>query len=164
MYFYQHCINIFLFFFPTVISIAKRLNMALQTGSCQTNCTNNTISIEWQGQLEQINKFIVKYRPKDSKVAFAMERTSESKIQISNLASETFYEIKIFKEDSNGDESLLFKTGAATLSSSASQLLKSAKRICNGTDVYYRLSPVNITNLAEGIQSREFCKLRTIVL
>ncbi|CAC5397739.1 unnamed protein product [Mytilus coruscus] len=132
--------------------------MAHQKVPCKTNCTGNTISIEWQRkpeQIEQINKYIVKYRAKDSRVAFAVERTSESKIQMSNLASETFYVIKIYVEDLNGDESELFNTEVRTLSSTASKLLKSAERICNGYDVF-RLSPVKITNLSEGIQIREF--------
>ncbi|XP_071149976.1 uncharacterized protein [Mytilus edulis] len=132
--------------------------MALQQNSCNTICTGNTISIEWQGQQEkpeQINKYIVKYRAKDSKDEFALERTSESKIQMSNLRSETFYEIKIYVEDSNGDESELLKTEVKTLPSVASKLLKSADRICDDSDVY-RLSPVKITNPSNGIQIREF--------
>lgn len=130
--------------------------------SCITDCTSNTINIEWQGQRGQFTNYIVKYRDKDSKDVFAVERTGESKIQMSNLKNENVYEIKIFVENTNGDESLLIETEVKTLASIASKLLKSAKKICDDP-VIYGLCPVKITNLPEGIQIREFCKLQIYI-
>ncbi|CAG2190998.1 unnamed protein product [Mytilus edulis] len=74
---------------------------------------------------------------------------------MSNLKNETLYEIKIFWEDSNGDESLMFKTEVRTVASIASKLLKSAEQICDDP-LIYRICPIKITNLPEGIQIREF--------
>lgn len=125
----------------------------------KTESTANTINIEWQGKRGQFNNYIVKYRVKDSKDVFAVEQTSEGKIQISNLRNGTLYEIKVFVEDTNGDESLWIKTELRTVASIASKLLKSAEQICDDP-VIYRLCPVNITNLPEGIQIREFCELQ----
>lgn len=132
--------------------------MALQQIPYKTDCTSNTITIEWQGQHGQFNNYIVKHKAKDSQDVFAVERTSECKIQMSNLKNKTVYEIKIFWEDNNGDESFLFKTEVKTLASIASTLLKTAAKICDDP-VIYRLTPVKVSNLAEGIQIREFCKL-----
>ncbi|XP_052080214.1 uncharacterized protein LOC127718255 [Mytilus californianus] len=129
--------------------------MDLQQIPFETDCTSNTITIEWQGQRGQFNNYIVKYRDKDSKDVFAVVRISESKIQISNLRNETLYEIKIFVEDPNGDESLSFKTEVRTTASIASKLLKTASKICDDP-VIYRLCPIKITNLPEGIQICEF--------
>lgn len=132
--------------------------MALQQIPFTTDCTANTILIDWHGQRGKFDNYIVKYRTKDSKDSFAVKRTSESKIQMSNLKNGTLYEIRIFVEDPNGDESLLFRTEVRTVTSIAAKLLESAKKICDDP-VLYRLSPVKISKLSEGIQIRELCKL-----
>lgn len=61
----------------------------------KTVSTANTIYIEWQGQREQFNNYIVKYRDKESKDVFAVERKPKSNIQISNLRNEAVYEITV---------------------------------------------------------------------
>lgn len=129
----------------------------------KTVCTANTIYIEWQGQRGQFNNYIVKYRDKGSKEVFVVERTSKSKIQISNLRNETLYEIKIFVEDTDGDESLLIKTEVRTAASIAAELLTSAEKICDDP-VIYRLCPLNMRKCSEGIQIREYCKFQMYIL
>lgn len=119
----------------------------------------NTIYIEWPKQSGLFNNYIVKYRAKESKGTFAMERTSENKIQISNLKNGTLYEIKIYVENTYGDESLSFKTEVRTVVVSiASKLIKEAVKICDEPAVY-RLCPVEIRKPSKGIQIHEFCKL-----
>lgn len=121
----------------------------------ETECSANSIEIAWQGQHEHFGNYIVKYRPKESKEVFAAQRTSERKIHISNLKNGTLYEIKIYVEDSNGGESLLFKTDTRTVHSIAAKIMKSAAKISDNPDIY-RLRPVKITKVAEGVQVHEF--------
>lgn len=136
--------------------------MDLQQIPFKTDFTANTINIEWQRKNGQFGNYIVKYRAKDSKDALVIKQTSESEIQMSNLRNETLYEIKIFWEDSNGDESLMFKTEVRTVASISSKLLESAEKICDDP-VIYRICPIKITKLPEGIQIREFCKLQMYI-
>lgn len=89
---------------------------------------------------------------------FVVQRTSQCKIQISNLESGTLHEIKIYVEDASGDEALFLKTEVRTIPSIASKLLRSAVKICEEPTIY-RLLPARSTQIAEEIHVHEFCKL-----
>lgn len=131
--------------------------MDLQQIPFITKCTASTILIEWQRQHGEFNNYLVKYRAKHSQDVFAVEQTTESKTQMSNLKNGTLYEIKIVVEDINGDESSLIKTEVRTLALSASTLLETAVKTCDDP-VIYRLLPDEISKMSDGIQIREFCK------
>lgn len=133
--------------------------MDLKQNPLKTDSSANTIYIEWRREPGHFHNYIIKYRAKDSNDVLAMQTTPESKIQLSNLKTSTSYEIKIFVEDTDGDESLLFKTEVRTVASIASELLKSAEKICNDP-ITYRLRPVKITKPFENILIHEFCKYK----
>lgn len=132
--------------------------MAFQDVPFETKCTANTIYIKWKAKRGQFEDYVVKYRNKEKRDGFAVERTSDSKIQITNLKGGTLYELRINKEESSGEETLLFKTEIRTVASIASELLKTAKKISDEPAIY-RLQPVKTSILADGIQMYEFCKL-----
>ncbi|CAC5370966.1 unnamed protein product [Mytilus coruscus] len=76
-------------------------------------------------------------------------------MQIPNLESGTLYEIKIFVEDSSGDEALLFKIEVRTIPSIASKLLKNADKISDKPTIF-RLRPAKTTNTDKDILIHEF--------
>lgn len=135
----------------------RKRTMDIEKTSTKTGCTANSIFIEWQGKLDQSDGYIVKYRAKEKENVFVVQRTSQCKIQILNLESGSLYELKIFTEDTSGEETLLFKTEIRTIPSIASKLLKNADKLCDKPNIY-RLRPVNSTQIAEKIQVHEFCK------
>lgn len=119
----------------------------------------NSIHIEWQALQDCRDKYIVKYRTKEGHDKFEVERTFENRINLFNLKNDTLYEIKIYVEDTSGDESLSFKTEVRTASASAaSKLIEKAEIICD-KPLIYRLRPLTITSPIHGIYVHNFCKL-----
>lgn len=133
--------------------------MDYKQSTSEISYSANSIHIEWQTQQDCRDKYIVKYRTKEGHDKFEVERTSESRINIFNLKSGTLYEIKIYVEDTSGDESLSFKTEVRTASASAaSKLIEKAEKICD-KPLIYRLRPLTITSPIHGIYVHNFCKL-----
>lgn len=137
-------------------------NTACNNVPFKTNYSANTIYIEWQGKRGgHFENYIVKYRDKEGADVFSTQHTSESKILIPNLKNSTLYDIKVYIEDADGDESLSFETEVKTLASIASILVKTVDKICDQPAIY-RLKPFKITKLSEDIQMHEFCKYQFV--
>lgn len=124
--------------------------------------TSSSISLSWKRR-EGGYKYRVRYREVDRGVqeTFKVKNTPENQIILRNLKCNTLYEIKVYIEDKNGDESYLDKIEQETRESFAIQLTEKANKINDEVISVYKLC-VKGRQLGanKNIKVYEYCKLR----
>ncbi|CAG2215963.1 unnamed protein product [Mytilus edulis] len=102
--------------------------------------TSSSISLSWKRR-EGAYTYSVKYREVDRGVqeTFKVKNTLENQIILRNLKCNTLYEIKVYIEDTNGDESYLDKIEQETRESFAIQLTEKANKIIDEVISVYQL-------------------------
>lgn len=124
--------------------------------------TSSSISLSWKRRQDDY-KYRVKYGGVDRGVqeTFKVKNTPENKIILRNLKCNTLYEIKVYIEDTNGDESFLDKIEQETRESFAIQLTEKADKIIDGViSVYHLCSKERQLGVNKNINVYEYCKLR----
>lgn len=100
--------------------------------------SRSSITISWTVP-ENCHCYKVKYREFSDQKTFQVESTFECQIIIRNLKCKTLYEIKVYIEDEDGNESCLFTTKAQTTESSAIWLTELADKITDDPIPVYQL-------------------------
>lgn len=123
--------------------------------------SRSSINISWTVQ-EKCHCYKVKYREFSDKKTFQVESTFECQIIIRNLKCKTVYEIKVYIEDEDGNESCLFSTETQTTESSAIWLTELADKITDGPIPVYQLRATTEMEIGneKKVKVYEYCKFR----
>lgn len=133
--------------------------------------TSSSISLSWKRR-EGGYKYRVRYREVDRGVQekFKVKNTPENQIILRNLKCDTLYEIKVYIEDTNGDETFLEKIEEKTKESFAIQLTEKSfaiqltEKADKITDKVISVDLLCVKERQLGVNKNikvyEYCKLR----
>ncbi|CAG2234384.1 unnamed protein product [Mytilus edulis] len=142
--------------------VGYRLDMASfteSTNACNTECTSNSISIDWSSLLKSLNDidadcYAVKYKLADSK-KFLMKETNDAhdnSIVLDGLKADSEYDILLFaSKDGNDDK--IHQTKVTTEKSVADALISSSIKVADTCDpVIYQMQPLVIKQPGEEVR------------
>lgn len=129
------------------------------TNACNTECTSNSISIDWSSLLKSLNDieadcYTVKYKLADSK-KFLMKETNDAhdnSIVLDGLKADSEYDILLFaSKDGNDDK--IHQTKVTTEKSVADALISSSIKVAETCDpVIYQMQPLVIKQPGEEVR------------
>lgn len=149
--------------------VGYRLEMASfieSTNACNTECTSNSIYIDWSSLLKSLNEieadcYTVKYKLVDSKKFLRKETNDahDNSIVLDGLKANSEYEILLFASK-DGIEDKIHRTKVKTKKSMADALISSSIKVTDTCDpVIYQMQPQSIKKPGEGVRRCDMSKL-----